>query len=826
MEDILDQSNEKNSFDIKNKKMKEGNVLIQPAKNCKEFFLLEEGSVEILKSDLDVLTNSPPKVLENSVRISVVEGESVFGEAQVILDSQEPLIVRALEDCKYKVVEVKNKLLNFLKENVPIGFEIVEALIKRNSESLSFLEEIDALITKTQIISDNTAIAMAMVDPELGSGNNALSNGNDNGNSNGNPLRTYANKLFSQYDQAQEFSNNINEDFFTNDDIAKVLKKTYGVKDKNFVGQGDGDVKDMFKKLLSVEGPLLHQLMDVEPGLLESMCQILSNSLEKLNNKAIYLTKLLDKLFTTLVGKQKSWISEFIDVYERLKQDSSYDINIIQSAIQHLVENIEKINNEYFGLYGKEYPVVSSKFKAFSSKFEKEAQAKAHEKRRKVREEEIVFPAELENSLDQILEYSELPEEDIARFLKEYKRFKRLRNRFDTSLEFARIRKRLTLIYWKIYERTYLKYKKTEAMPKASEMLLRYGYLDEDLCTDEDVFDLYNLTDKTSDEYPIHHIIEWLDGVYNKDIYPSISEFGETFRQLRKRELGRDYDPEEEQLYTSEMYELRSKFEIQNSMKLASIICSGNPRAAFPIFCSEVLVRGDVTSSYVTKKKLAEAVRKVLDVDFSAFSREITFKSSSKHIEFPKKSVIPNFIILPVLGSRIQLWQAMEGTNKSTCGRIMVPAFLCEDLEDAVVRAVGGYRYELSKELAGSNWMHPVDGGLAGAYYDYMAYFKKNPKLSMEAKEKIDGDFKRFRTTRDRFINDYYYWIKYEKDGILRLNKVTREILYKHVPFKREIRDKLSTFPAYEEIHTRFTNVARRTITTLKNRYHRAINRK
>ena len=96
---------------------------------------------------------------------------------------------------------------------------------------------------------------------------------------------------------------------------------------------------------------------------------------------------------------------------------------------------------------------------------------------------------------------------------------------------------------------------------------------------------------------------------------------------------------------------------------------------------------------------------------------------------------------------------------------------------------------------------------------------KKNKKLSLEAKEKITEKFRSLRTNRDRFADDYTMWVLYEKDGIMRVNSVIRDIFYRNIPFKKEIRDRLENMPAYNEIAPRYKNIQNRNITGYERKY-------
>lgn len=66
--------------------------------------------------------------------------------------------------------------------------------------------------------------------------------------------------------------------------------------------------------------------------------------------------------------------------------------------------------------------------------------------------------------------------------------------------------------------------------------------------------------------------------------------------------------------------------------------------------------------------------------------------------------------------------------------------------------------------------------------------------------------------------------MKYEADGVQRLNKVVRGIFYRHIPFSKQVRDKVAKTPAFAEIHNRFINIRNRKYTEIENRYKKYLN--
>ena len=116
-------------------------------------------------------------------------------------------------------------------------------------------------------------------------------------------------------------------------------------------------------------------------------------------------------------------------------------------------------------------------------------------------------------------------------------------------------------------------------------------------------------------------------------------------------------------------------------------------------------------------------------------------------------------------------------------------------------------------------WADPIEGGVTGEYFDYVNNFKKNSKLSPEMKEKINLKFKSLRTNRDRFADDYLLWIEYEREGIMKLNSVVREMFFKFIPFKKEIRDHLENMPAFNKYASRFKNIQARDYAAYERRF-------
>jgi hypothetical protein len=122
--------------------------------------------------------------------------------------------------------------------------------------------------------------------------------------------------------------------------------------------------------------------------------------------------------------------------------------------------------------------------------------------------------------------------------------------------------------------------------------------------------------------------------------------------------------------------------------------------------------------------------------------------------------------------------------------------------------------------MQGAMWADPIEGGLTGAFYDYVQFFRKNPRLSPEAKEKLHERIKGVRNNmKELFCEDYIMWVLYEREGTMKLNSVVRDIFYRNIPFKKELRDHLETMPAFIELANKFKNVRSRKVKEYDNKF-------
>jgi hypothetical protein len=89
--------------------------------------------------------------------------------------------------------------------------------------------------------------------------------------------------------------------------------------------------------------------------------------------------------------------------------------------------------------------------------------------------------AEFEGSVDKILAWADTPPEKATQFKKDWDTLKKFKNPLDGSDDDIRkLRRRVGLQYWEIFERAMLKHlKKRGDLPKYMRLFFDYGFMDE-----------------------------------------------------------------------------------------------------------------------------------------------------------------------------------------------------------------------------------------------------------------------------------------------------------------------------------------------------------
>ena len=178
-----------------------------------------------------------------------------------------------------------------------------------------------------------------------------------------------------------------------------------------------------------------------------------------------------------------------------------------------------------------------------------------------------------------------------------------------------------------------------------------------------------------------------------------------------------------------------------------------------------------------TRENIISEFAAIEALDPGLFKR--TFKRETTRI-------VPYVIIVPAYGDRGICWEPFEKFNRATSrGRVAIPMFP-KDLRTAVLAAAADLRWQVAKEKAQHYWM---EEGLTGRYYQWFT------------ERKLRGDVKEY------FIQDYILWITKESEGTQKMERGSRSVFWRYIPFPQELRDRLRQRGfVYNELYKRDIN--------------------
>ncbi|MDR2479347.1 MAG: hypothetical protein LBD48_08555 [Treponema sp.] len=214
-----------------------------------------------------------------------------------------------------------------------------------------------------------------------------------------------------------------------------------------------------------------------------------------------------------------------------------------------------------------------------------------------------------------------------------------------------------------------------------------------------------------------------------------------------------------------------------DTIRQAAKMTVGRQGNHFPVLTSEYFHCGPNDVGF--RENVIAILARIESIDPEAFCR--SYKNRLNRI-------IPYVVLLPTYGDTGICWEPFDKHNRATSrGRVIIPMYP-KNLYTAVLSAVADLRWQVAKEKASYYWM---EEGLTGNYYQWFAA------------QKLKGDVKEF------FIQDYILWMTKEAEGIQKLDKEVRGAFWRHMPFSREVKEKLKgrSF-VYQELYQRDLNRA------------------
>ena len=436
----------------------------------------------------------------------------------------------------------------------------------------------------------------------------------------------------------------------------------------------------------------------------------------------------------------------------------------------------------------------------------------------------------LYESLGQIVEYAPVHMRVKSEFTEAVEAFMSLSDKFARTPEATEVRKNISKLYYEIYEAVVKKSMDDEDVPLAVRLFLDYGFVSEKLLTDEELDTMLRLRpemDQAEDGCRVYTMSKWLQAVYDGVKETSKNEFDEDFATYLRRQLKEQKITQKEMDEAIVDKEQRMHFECQNMFRYASRIINGNITMFVPILCSDGIF-SNMKNSYMTEKRLNDAIRQIEKIDYSIFYRErlVSYENVDINKAIVIERVTPDIILFPVYGRNTIMWQDITGKRRTSKGRLFVPVWLEKELSLAMVQLMGNFRWEKCRTETGSHWNDFRYPSLTSEYTDYLQFYKKNSELSQERKNKIRAQLVQCNNKhKEVFLKDYADWILREARGAMKLSRVARTILFTYCPFSAETMKALEGQTAYSEAakkYIRDNRAARKSLDMMMHKWTKA----
>ena len=139
----------------------------------------------------------------------------------------------------------------------------------------------------------------------------------------------------------------------------------------------------------------------------------------------------------------------------------------------------------------------------------------------------------------------------------------------------------------------------------------------------------------------------FLEKIYRSEINPSLTEMGDVFRTVLKKQEKMTKSQREKSYVYENTAEDRVRYEIRKISIDLNGMLSGNRRKSLPFLCSDSL-SGNMKRYFLEPESMVLKIEKYKKRDFSLFYREVLLKHS-QGTDFIQKEVSPHFVLYPCL---------------------------------------------------------------------------------------------------------------------------------------------------------------------------------
>ena len=414
----------------------------------------------------------------------------------------------------------------------------------------------------------------------------------------------------------------------------------------------------------------------------------------------------------------------------------------------------------------------------------------------------------ISNALDAILAFADVKPEIEETFRKDLKQYTDTADRRAKSSEMRQLRMSIATGFYEIYEAAFFRSMETSHIPAEVRMFFLFGFVDETLAGIANTAALYHFAVawENDPEGRILPMYDWLVKIYHGEAMPSKNEFDNDWTEYLREELRTGAINQQKMDELSRDVRAMVSFEIHNMFTSANKVTNGQFASFVPVFCATDVIR-PLDKCFASPSRVNAVFDKILDIDFSCFYRPslVSFPEYGIQHFVYNTEVRPYLILMPNFGSRGLLWQEIEGVKKTTPAHMVLSIFHSEDLESTIVRMCAQFRWEMCRRIQGVRYTDITEPSLTAEYTNYLQFYKKNGNLSSDMKDRIKIMLQKARNDyKNVFVADYEMYILNEAFGLPRLNKITREILFRYCTLSKKFRKSLAANPQFQPLLERW----------------------
>ena len=414
----------------------------------------------------------------------------------------------------------------------------------------------------------------------------------------------------------------------------------------------------------------------------------------------------------------------------------------------------------------------------------------------------------ISNALDAILAFADVKPEIEETFRKDIKKYTDTSDRRAKSAEMRQLRSSIAEGFYAIYEAAFFRSMETSHIPAEVRMFFLFGFVDETLAGIANTAALYHFAVawENDPEGRILPMYDWLVKIYHGEAMPSKNEFDNDWTEYLREELRTGAINQQKMDELSRDVRAMVSFEIHNMFTSANKVTNGQFASFVPIFCATDVIR-PLDKCFANPSRVNAVFDKILDIDFSCFYRPalVSFPEYGIQHFVYNTEVRPYLILMPNFGSRGLLWQEIEGVKRTTPAHMVLSIFHSEDLESTIVKMCAQFRWEMCRRIQGVRYTDITEPSLTAEYTNYLQFYKKNGNLSSDMKDRIKIMLQKARNDyKNVFVADYEMYILNEAFGLPRLNKITREILFRYCTLSKKFRKSLAANPQFQPLLERW----------------------